>query len=695
MMLRLLLLSILLPLNRLPAQGTAADYERAAAMRGNLQKLVTRDRIQEQWQDGKLYYRVRTGEDQEEFVRVDPGLGKREVITQEQMPPGPPQQEERRERRRGPRGGGGGGPQGSVSPDEKWQAVLKDNNIWLRHTESGEERQLSTDGNAEDAYRRPLIWSPDSKWLACLREKPAQAHPVNMVESSPRDQVQPRLKTIDYLKPGDRIAQARPVVFELAERKARTFTVTDAEIPNPWSIENLRWSPDSQRLTFHYNQRGHQVYRLMEINTAAEGKIRTVAAETPATFVDYTNKIHTLHLDTTRELIWMSERDGWNHLYLYDEATGTVKNQITKGPWVVRRVVHEDEKTRQLLFMAGGVLPGQDFYYQHLCRVNFDGSGFQALTQGDGTHEVEFSPDRTHFVDRWSRVDCPPVHELRRSADGSLVCELERANLDTLFATGWKYPQRFSAKGRDGMTDIDGVIYRPSNFDAARKYPIIEEIYAGPHGHFVPKAFGLQQRQHSLAELGFIVVQIDGMGTNWRSKAFHDVCWKNLGDSGFPDRIAWMKAAAEKEPAMDLTRVGIYGGSAGGQSSLRALLMHGDFYKAGVADCGCHDNRMDKIWWNEQWMGWPVGPHYEEQSNVTLANRLTGKLLLTVGENDSNVDPSSTMQVVNALIKADRDFDLIIFPGANHGIGESPYGQRRRMDFFVRHLLGAEPRRHD
>ena len=237
------------------------------------------------------------------------------------------------------------------------------------------------------------------------------------------------------------------------------------------------------------------------------------------------------------------------------------------------------------------------------------------------------------------------------------------------------------------------MIYRPSNFDAAKKYSVIEEIYAGPHDQFVPKAFGLQQRQHSMAELGFIVVQIDGMGTNWRSKAFHDVCWKNLGDSGFTDRIAWMKAAAEKEPAMDLTRVGIYGGSAGGQSSLRGMLMHGDFYKVCVSDCGCHDNRMDKIWWNEQWMGWPIGPHYEEQSNVTQAHRLTGKLLLTVGENDTNVDPASTMQVVNALIKADRDFEMIVFPGSNHGAGESPYGQRRRMDFFMRHLLGVEPRR--
>jgi dipeptidyl-peptidase-4 len=306
---------------------------------------------------------------------------------------------------------------------------------------------------------------------------------------------------------------------------------------------------------------------------------------------------------------------------------------------------------------------------------------------------VQGSPDGRFFLDRYSRVDLPPVTELRRSDDGKKICELERADTTALLATGWRAPERFAAKGRDGRTDIYGIIIRPMNFDENKKYPVIEDIYAGPQAAFVPKAFGLGTKQRSLAELGFVIVQIDGMGTNFRSKAFHDVCWKNLGDSGFPDRILWMKAAAAKYPQMDLTRVGLYGGSAGGQSALRGLLAHGDFYKAGAADCGCHDNRMDKIWWNEQWMGWPIGPHYQEQSNVTQAHRLTGKLLLTVGELDSNVDPASTMQVVNALIKADKDFELVIFPGSNHGAGGSPYGVRRRMDFFVRNLLGVEPRR--
>jgi dipeptidyl aminopeptidase/acylaminoacyl peptidase len=324
--------------------------------------------------------------------------------------------------------------------------------------------------------------------------------------------------------------------------------------------------------------------------------------------------------------------------------------------------------------------------------VNFDGTGLVVLTEGEGTHAAQFSPDRRFFVDTWSRVDQPPVHELRSADDGKRVCELERADIARLIATGWRAPERFVTKGRDGETDIFGIIHRPTNFDPARKYPVIENIYAGPQDFHVPKAFRAYFGAQALAELGFIVVQIDGMGTNWRDKKFHDVCWRNLGDAGFPDRIAWMKAAAAKHPEMDLTRVGVYGGSAGGQNAMRALIAHGDFYKAAAADCGCHDNRMDKVWWNELWMGWPIGPHYEEASNVAQAHRLQGKLLLTVGEMDRNVDPASTMQVVDALIRADKDFELLIVPGSNHGAGESKYAARRRQDFFVRHLIGVEPR---
>jgi dipeptidyl aminopeptidase/acylaminoacyl peptidase len=266
-----------------------------------------------------------------------------------------------------------------------------------------------------------------------------------------------------------------------------------------------------------------------------------------------------------------------------------------------------------------------------------------------------------------------------------MVVSLEEATKPAI-----KLPERFTAKGRDGKTEIYGLIVRPKDFDPKKKYPVIEQIYAGPHGAHVPKAFGGGRGLQGLADLSFIMVQIDGMGTNWRSKAFHDVCWKNIKDAGFPDRIAWMKAAAEKFPEMDLTKVGIYGGSAGGQNAMAALLFHGDFYKAAAADCGCHDNRMDKIWWNEAWMGWPLDKSYEDSSNVANASKLQGKLLLTVGETDHNVDPASTMQVVDALIRANKDFDLIVFPGADHGAGGSPYGRRRMREFFIKHLQTPE-----
>jgi len=598
-----------------------------------------------------------------------------------------PTPQERKSRRRKP---SAGGPSGDRSPDGRWQAFFRNNNLHARELNGGEEFSLSTDGSAEDEYSGRVWWSPDSKRVVALRTKKGDDRKVYYVESSPKDQLQPKLHSYNYLKPGDKIPLARPQLFEVDSRKH--VPVSDALLPNPWSITDLRWEPDSKQFTFLYNQRGHQVLRLVAVD-AATGQARAIVDEQSPTFIDYAGKQFLRHLDNSREVLWMSERDGWNHLYLVDSQTGRVKSQITKGPWVVRGVDLVDEAKRQVWFHAGGVRPGQDPYYVHYGRVSFDGSGMVILTEGDGSHSIEYSPDRRFFLDTWSRVDLPPITELRRTEDGKLVCELEKADWSELLKTGWQVPERFMAKGRDGQTDVFGVIFRPTGFDPKRKYPIIEEIYAGPQGSFVPKPFRPLHACQALAELGFVLVKIDGMGTSNRSKKFHDVCWKNLADSGLPDRILWIKAAAAKYPSMDLSRVGIYGGSAGGQSSTRAVLAHGDFYKVAVSDCGCHDNRMDKIWWNELWMGWPVGPHYAEQSNVTQAHKLQGKLMLVVGEMDENVDPASTMQVVNALIKADKDFDLVLMTGRGHGSAESPYGTRRRQDFFVRHLLGVEPRR--
>lgn len=575
------------------------------------------------------------------------------------------------------------------SPNGKWEVQVENHNLYLVNIADQSRQRLTQDGNEKHYYEGEIYWSPDSLKVLGIKTVAAEPHIIHIVESSPKDQLQPKLRTLDYHKPGDNIAIRKPCLFSIEPIKQ--IPIADTQFPNPWSIEDFRWQSDSSRFTFLYNQRGHQVVRIIAVS-AETGEVGVVIDESSSTFVDYAHKLFRYYLDATHEIVWMSERSGWNHLYMCSERNGEVLHQITKGSWVVRGIDYVDPEKRQIWFSASGIYAEQDPYYIHHCRVDFDGGNLIVLTSGNGTHEVDFSPDRTFFIDSYSRVDMAPVVELRSGVDGKLIRVLQTGSMEGLLAAGWQTPERFSAKGRDGETDIYGVIYRPSNFDASKSYPILESIYAGPHGSHVPKKFAVFRREQEMAELGFIVVQIDGMGTSNRSKAFHDVCWKNLGDSGFPDRILWIKAAASKYPYMDLNRIGLYGGSAGGQSALRGLLVHGDFYKVAVADCGCHDNRMDKIWWNELWMGYPIDNHYSEQSNVTLAHQLTGKLMLVVGELDDNVDPASTMQVVNALVKADKDFDLLILPGVGHGAAETPYGHRRRKDFLVRHLLGVEPR---
>ncbi|RYD44582.1 MAG: S9 family peptidase [Sphingomonadales bacterium] len=586
------------------------------------------------------------------------------------------------------------------SPDGKWEAHVENFNIAVRPV-GGVWKRISTDGSDANFYDpESIAWSPDSAKLAAYRVRPGFRRIVTRVLSAPTDQVQPRIMEQLYPKPGDAVDIDQPALFDVAG--GRQLPVPGDLFANPYDMTGLEWRKDSASVSFVYEQRGHQLARVVAID-AATGTPHAAVTERAKSFINQGRRFRH-DLDNGREVIWMSERDGWNHLYLFDGATGAVKAQVTKGDWVVRDVVKVDEATRQIWFTASGMNAGEDPYFQHFYRIDFDGSKLTPLTSANAYHDVALSPDASLYVDTYSRVDLPPVAELRRTRDGSLVATLERADISKLLAAGFKAPEPFVAKGRDGQTDIYGLIVRPQGFDPAKQYPVIENIYAGPHASFVPKTwwpFGYHSGgdkvvgMQSLADLGFIVVQIDGMGTLNRSKAFHDVAWKNIGDAGFPDRILWHKAAAAKYPGYDISRVGLYGGSAGGQNTLTGLLFHPEFYKVGVAFAGCFDNRMDKISWNEQWMGWPVDASYSASSGVDNAWRLRGKLLMIVGEQDENVDPASTMQVVSALVKANKVFDLLVVPGEGHAVGRSTgpvdYGQRKQFDFFLHNLAGQEP----
>lgn len=593
---------------------------------------------------------------------------------------------------------------GVRSPDGRRIAYIANHNVWIR--EVGQPMTagvaLSRDGSEGNPFTEQSIrWSPDSRKVAAWRVRPGYQRMVRYVISSPPDQVQPKYMERFYAKPGDVLDLQQPALFDVESR--RQVNVDDALFPNPFNLSGMQWRRDSRAFTFEYNERGHQRYRIIEVD-GSSGAARALVDESATTFIDYRRASGTLSgggrtfradVNDGREIIWLSERDGWAHLYLYDGMTGAVKNQVTKGEFVVRAVQRVDSVARQVYFSAGGMNASEDPYFAHYYRVNFDGTGLTPLTNAPADHEVSFSPDGSLYVDTWSRVDLAPVGQLRRTSDARVLMELEKGNLAPLTAAGWRAPEVFVSKARDGASDIYGVVVRPSRFDPRRKYPVIEYIYAGPHGSFVPKNFSPWYNMNSIAELGFIVVQIDGMGTANRSRAFHDVAWKNIGDAGFPDRILWHKAFAARNPWYDITRVGIFGGSAGGQNAMGALLFHPDFYHAAVAFAGCHDNRMDKVWWNEQWMGWPIGPEYEASSNVVNAHKLQGKLLLVVPELDTNVDPASTMQVVNALIASNKTFDFLVMPNEEHGGGRrgpsAAYGDRKMWDFFVHSLLGAEP----
>jgi dipeptidyl-peptidase 4 len=599
------------------------------------------------------------------------------------------------------------------SPDKTFTAFVRDHNLWVRNLKTGDMIELSRDGEpfydfatplpspvlmlqqgTEDVIQTPAVfWSPDSTKIATYVMDQRNFPRLTMTQSAPRDQFRPKYFSYAYPLPVDFVLPtSRLVIFDIVKRKQIVVAakpLTQLYYGGP----RVEWTADSKRFMYREIDRGYAHIRLRDVD-AATGVARTILDETGDPLVDNSILV-TRAFNGGREVIWSAERDGWSHFYLYDADNAVLKNQITKGEWVVRAIDHVDETNRVLYFTGAGREAGRDPYLRHAYRVNLDGSGFTLLTPEDADHAVSFSPDGRFFVDAYSRADLPTVSVVRRADTGQIVKELERADASRLMAMGWTMPEPFKAKAADGTTDLYGLIWRPTNFDPKKKYPVIENIYTGPQSAYVPKTFAAyRHQQQAIAELGFITVFVDGRGTALRSRAFRDFSYKNLGQgSGGDDHIAVFKQMAAKYPYMDLTRVGVWGHSAGGYDSTHAILTHPEFYKVAVSSAGCHDNRMDKATWNEQWMGWPVDKHYEEQSNYTLAPNLQGKLFLAHGDVDENVPLPATIKLVDALVTANKDFDFLIMPNRPHGFGNDPYFVRRRWDYFVRNLHGVEPPR--
>jgi len=607
------------------------------------------------------------------------------------------------------------------SHDGQWAVFVKDHNLYLRSLTSEEEISLTTDGVLHFDYASypesdtswvtrkregkkllpEAVWSPDSSKLITHRLDQRKVEPLYLLQHAPPDEAyRPVLHIYRYPFAGDKgLAVVEYVIFDI-ERQTQTWIKYEAQpiyCETPMAFERVWWSKDTKRIYFVFNERGDRAMRLCEAEVKT-GETRVILEEHGITHIDLHPVLgarpNVRDLNGGKEIIWFSERDGWAHLYLCDGQTGSLKNRITSGAWAIREIKYMDETNRWVYFTAGGKERGRDPYYRHLYRAKLDGSKLELLTEEDADHQVTFSPSGLYFIDSYSRVDLPPVSVLR-SSEGKIIRVLEEADPQSLLEIGWKYPERFCVKARDGITDIYGVIYRPTTFDPNEKYPVIDAIYPGPQTTRTPKSFSsiFRFQDAALAELGFIVIAVDGLGTPFRSKAFHDFSYGNLGDTGgLADHIVAIRQLSHKYSYLDLSRVGIYGHSGGGYAAARAILTHPDFYKVAVSSAGNHDARGYVSDWLEKYQGLPEDKNYANQANVHLANNLKGKLLLACGDMDDNVHPAMTLQLVDALIKANKDFDFLLLPNSNHSFRpHREYFFRKRWDYFVRHLLGMEP----
>ena len=697
---------------RQPAPGaraglTAADYARAERfMSYNTTPLVLHAGVRATWlPDDRFWYRTRT-ERGEEAVLIDAPHRTRAACDL-------PACRERRQENPG----SGRGPQrtDAPSPDGKRTAFIRDWNLWVRDLATGAETALTTDGVKDFGYatdnagwtrsERPIVvWSPDSSKIATFQQDQRNVGEMYLVDTRVGH---PTLQAWKYPLPGDKIVtMIHRVVIDVESRRVvrlqmdpdqHRSSLCDDVACRGGEWADVQWSEDGGRVAFLSTSRDH-TFEQLRVADAASGAVRTVMEERVATFFESGNgRVNWRFMPASNEIIWFSERENWGHLYLYDLQTGRLKQPITSGDWNVTQLLHVDEQNRVLYFTAVGREKGRDPYFRHLYRTGFDGRRIQLLTPEDADHDVSMSRSGRYVVDVFSTPDVPPAAVLK-DADGGTVLPLEKADISRLLAAGWKPPMPFTVKARDGVTDLYGLMYKPVDLDAAKRYPIINHIYPGPQtgsvgGRTFSPARGDAQ---ALAELGFVVVEIDGMGTPWRSKKFHEAYYGDMGDNTLPDQVGAMKQLAARYPWLDIDRAGIYGHSGGGYAAAGAMFRYPDFFKVGIAEAGNHDNRSYEDDWGEKWQGLlqsrPDGAtSYDNQANQLVAKNLQGKLLLAHGTLDANVPPYNTLLVVDALIKANKDFDLLLLPNRGHGFGNEPYMVRRRWDYFVRHLLGAEP----
>ncbi|HYL93463.1 MAG TPA: DPP IV N-terminal domain-containing protein [Alphaproteobacteria bacterium] len=602
-----------------------------------------------------------------------------------------------------------------LSPDKKRAAFLRDFNLWVRDVASGKETQLTTDGVKDFGYATDnagwthsdnpvLMWSPDSRKIATYQQDQRNVGEMYLVETKVGH---PTLHAWKYPLPGDAVVtMIQRVIIDVDNTKVvrlqrapdqHRSTFCDDIACNAGEWADVQWSPDSSSLVFVSVSRDHKQANLRVAN-AATGAVRDVLEEKSATqYESGQGRANWHYLAGSNELIWFSERDNWGHLYLYDFANGKLKHQITSGEWAVQQLLRVDEKERMLYFIADGREKGRNPYFHHLYRVGLDGKNLTLLTPEDGNKNVLLSPAGKFFVETFSKPDVPPVTVVR-DLDGKLLATLEKADISRLMAAGWQPPVPITVKARDGVTDIYGLMFKPTNLDPLKKYPIINHIYPGPQGGSVGNWGFAASRgdSQSLAELGFIVVEIEGMGNPSRSKRFHDFYYANMGDNTLPDQVAAMKQLARQYPWIDIDRAGIWGHSGGGYATADAMFRYPDFFKVGISEAGNHDNREYEDDWGERYQGLLENKadgttNYDDQANQNLAKNLKGHLLLAHGTMDDNVPPYNTLLVVNELIKANKDFDLLLLPNRHHGFAGEPYMIRRRWDYFVRYLMGAEP----